>query len=56
MITLNLVLGIIASLLKLAEQAAEKMTPEQFQAMWDRHEKRMEFWEGLAATFNRSDS
>jgi hypothetical protein len=56
MITLNLVLGIITSLLKLAEQAAEKMTPDQFQAMWERHEKRMEFWEGLAEKFKGGDA
>ena len=53
MVTLNLVLGIVASLLKLAEQAAEKMTPEQFQAMWVRHEERMAFWEGLVNKFNK---
>ena len=55
MVTLNLVLGIIASLLKLAEQAAEKMTPEQFQVMWARHEERMAFWEGFASKFKDKD-
>lgn len=51
MVTLNLILSIIASIVKMAEHAAEKMTPEQFQAMWERHEARMAFWERLAAQF-----
>lgn len=56
MVTLNLVLGCIASILKIAEAAVEKMTPEQVQGFIERHEKRMEFWEGLAKKFDRSES
>ena len=55
MVTLNLVLGIIASLLKMAEKAVENMTPEQLTPFLERHEARMEFWEGLAKKFKGGD-
>ena len=53
MVTLNLVLSCIASILKIAEQTVEKMTPDQVQGFIERHEKRMEFWEGLVNKFNK---
>jgi hypothetical protein len=55
-VTLNLVLGIIASLLKIAEKSMESMTPEQLAPFLERHEKRMEFWEGLAKKFRGGDA
>lgn len=51
MATVNLILTIIASSLKIAEKAVESMTPEQFQAFWARHEERMTFWTGLLERF-----
>ena len=47
MVTLNLVLGIVLETLKGANLAFEKMTPEQVQGAWERHEKRLEFWQNL---------
>lgn len=46
--TLEAVLSIIQLNLQLLVAATEKMTPEQFQALWARHEARLDFWEGLA--------
>jgi hypothetical protein len=51
MVTLNLVLSIIASLLKIAEKSVQSMTPAQLAPFLERHEQRMAFWEGLAARF-----
>lgn len=51
MVSLNLILSIIASLLKIAEKTVETMTPEQLAPFLERHEKRMAFWEGLAQKF-----
>ena len=47
MVTLNLVLGIILETIKGANLAMEKLAPEQVQGAWERHEKRLEFWQGL---------
>jgi hypothetical protein len=55
MVTLNLVLSIIASLLKIAEKSVATMTPDQLAPFLERHEKRMEFWETLAAKFRDKD-
>ena len=51
MITLNLVLSIIASSLKIAEKTVELLTPEQVANFLERHEARMAFWERLADRF-----
>ena len=56
MVTLNMVLSIIASLLKIAEKSIENMTPEQLAPFLERHEKRMEFWESLAKKFRGGDA
>lgn len=52
--TLTLVLSCIASILKIAEHAVEKMTPDQVQGFIERHERRMAFWEGLVERFTKS--
>jgi hypothetical protein len=44
---LTVALGIVLEILKGFNLALEKLAPEQVQAAWDRHEKRLEFWEGV---------
>ena len=41
------VLRIIELLLELAVEAVKGMTPDQKAAFWERHERRMEFWQGV---------
>jgi hypothetical protein len=49
MLTAETVLQIIRLSLELALEAMKGMNDEQRQAFWARHEKRVEFWEGLLA-------
>ena len=51
MLTTTLILGIIDKLLGLLVIAAQKSTPEQFQALLERHERRMDLFEGLLDRF-----
>lgn len=47
LLTIDLVLRIIVLLLELMVETTKKATPEQVQAILDRHERRMDFFEGL---------
>ena len=51
MLTAQTVLAIIEESLKLANTLAESMTPEQRQALWARHDARMQFWEQVLSRF-----
>lgn len=49
------ILEIINSLLKITLEMVEGMTPEQKKAVWDRHEKRMDWWERRLDLFDRDE-
>lgn len=49
--TLDLVLGIMKSELDIVLLMVQAMTPEQRQALWDRHEARQARWDRLVDRF-----
>jgi hypothetical protein len=55
MITIDLVLRIIAASLELTVEATKKATPEQVQAIIERHNQRMDFYERLLNKLNPFD-
>lgn len=46
--TLAGAMTIIELILRLLVAGAEKLTPEQFQTLWDQHEKRHDFYQAIA--------
>lgn len=53
MLTIDLVLGIINKILDIWLEYVKKLSPEQIQREWERHEKRLAFWENI---FNKLQS
>jgi len=47
MVTLDLVLGLMKTELDIVLVMVQSMTPEQRQALWTRHEARLERWDKL---------